>query len=106
MSGEIAADLGCSKLHTRADATPHAASLIQSLRDLGYSCRTAIADIIDNAITAEARRVDILCDAQSEEPIMAVLDDGIGMTRQQLIEAMRPGSHNPLAVRVLSCTEK
>ena len=30
-----------------ADATPYASSLIQSLRDIGYSCETALADIID-----------------------------------------------------------
>lgn len=42
-----------------ADATPHAASLIQSLRDIGYSAETALADIIDNSITAGARKVEI-----------------------------------------------
>lgn len=36
-----------------ADATPYASSLIQSLRDIGYSCDTALADIIDNSITAK-----------------------------------------------------
>lgn len=83
----------------RADATPHAASLIQSLRDIGYTCRTAVADIIDNAITAGASEVDILCDAQLEAPMLAIVDNGKGMSRPELIEAMRPGSRNPLAER-------
>jgi len=40
-----------------ADATPHAAALIEGLRDIGYSLETAIADIVDNSITAAARRI-------------------------------------------------
>lgn len=82
-----------------ADATPHAGSLIQSLRDIGYSCETALADIIDNSITAGARNVDVLSNATAEEPAVAVLDDGSGMSRSELIEAMRPGSSSPLADR-------
>lgn len=81
------------------DATPHAGSLIQSLRDIGYSCETALADIIDNSITAGARNVDVLSDATADYPAVAVLDDGYGMTRAELIEAMRPGSSSPLADR-------
>lgn len=79
-----------------ADATPHAASLIQSLRDIGYSAETALADIMDNSITAGARRIEILSNASSAEPAVAVLDDGKGMTFDELVEAMRPGSRNPL----------
>lgn len=82
-----------------ADATPHAASLIQSLRDIGYSCETALADIIDNSITAGARSVEILSDAGGAEPALAIIDDGKGMELDELIEAMRPGSRNPLADR-------
>ena len=82
-----------------ADATPHAASLIQSLRDIGYSCETALADVIDNAITAEARTIDVLSEAGGDDPALAILDDGSGMTLNELVEAMRPGSRNPLADR-------
>lgn len=84
---------------TFADATPHAASLIQSLRDIGYSCETALADIIDNSITAGARTVEILSDAGASDPALAVLDDGSGMMRSELVEAMRPGSRSPLSDR-------
>lgn len=79
-----------------ADATPHAASLIQSLRDIGYSAETALADIMDNSVTAGARKIEILSDANSAVPAVAVLDDGMGMTMDELVEAMRPGSRNPL----------
>lgn len=82
-----------------ADATPHAASLIQSLRDIGYSCETAIADIIDNSVTAGASNIEILSDTASPEPALGILDDGSGMSLNELIEAMRPGSRSPLAER-------
>lgn len=32
----------------KADATPHASALIESMRDIGYSLETALADVIDN----------------------------------------------------------
>jgi hypothetical protein len=85
-----------------ADVTPHAASLIQSLRDIGYSCETALSDIIDNSITAESGSIEILVDANSAEPAVAILDDGKGMSLDELIEAMRPGSRNPLDERSAS----
>jgi len=83
----------------RADATPHAASLVEGLRDIGYSLETAISDIIDNSITAEAKHVRIITEACSETPLIAVVDDGRGMTEDELVAAMRPGSRNPLAAR-------
>lgn len=79
-----------------ADATPLAASLIESLRDVGYSLETALADIIDNSITAGAGKVDIVAETASGEPLLAVLDDGAGMDEAALLDAMRPGSRNPL----------
>lgn len=82
-----------------ADATPHASSLIQGLRDIGYSFETALADIIDNSITAGARNIEILSDVTGAQPALAVLDDGTGMSEGELIEAMRPGSRNPLTER-------
>lgn len=83
----------------RADATPHAASLIEGLRDIGYSLETAISDIIDNSITAGAYQIKIHTDAFSNDPFIAIVDNGKGMTEGELVAAMRPGSRNPLATR-------
>lgn len=83
----------------RADATPHAAALIEGLRDIGYSLETAISDIVDNSITARAKQIQILTDTFSEEPFVAIMDDGVGMTEDELVAAMRPGSRNPLDAR-------
>jgi hypothetical protein len=79
----------------QVDAVPHAASLIEGLRDFGYSLETSLADIIDNSITAGATRIDIATDTSADFPWIAVIDNGTGMTEVELIEAMRPGSRNP-----------
>ena len=78
---------------------PRAGALIESLRDMGYSVRTALADVIDNAITANAREIRILADTHVDRPAIGVLDNGVGMTRDELLEAMRPGTRNPLEPR-------
>lgn len=82
-----------------ADATPHAASLIEGLRDIGYSLETALADVIDNSITADAVRIELLSDTAGDEPAIGILDDGVGMSEETLVAAMRPGSQNPLLTR-------
>ena len=78
---------------------PRASTLVESLRDVGYTLRTALADVIDNSITAGARDIHLLADTHAESPAIGVLDDGRGMSRQELFEAMRPGSRSPLEVR-------
>ena len=83
----------------QADATPHAASLIEGLRDFGYTLETAMADIIDNSITAGASKVEILAETSADKPWIAILDNGDGMTEDELIGAMRPGSRNPTEKR-------
>lgn len=75
---------------------PKAASLIESLRDIGYSFESAVADIIDNSITAKAKNIHIYFDIEENKLKLATVDDGIGMTKAKLTEAMRPGSQNPL----------
>lgn len=78
---------------------PSAASLIESMRDFGYSLETAIADIIDNSITAGASTIWIETSNDSEPMRIAIIDDGHGMSDKALLAAMRPGSRNPLDVR-------
>lgn len=74
---------------------PSAASLSASMRDLGYSLEAAIADLIDNSISAEATSVDILCDLSRENPTLAIIDNGNGMIAGELISAMKHGSTSP-----------
>ena len=76
------------------DCPPLPASLVESMRNVGYSMETAVADIIDNSITAGAGRIDIFHDCTDEGPSMAVVDDGHGMSQDELVEAMRAGGRN------------
>jgi len=81
------------------DLKPDPASLIESMRDIGYSMETAVADLIDNSITAEASNVDIRFSWNDGEPWLAIIDDGCGMDSDELTNAMRLGSKNPLEER-------
>ena len=73
--------------------------MIESLRGVGYSPETAIADLIDNSISAHARNVWISFWWEGRRSHIAVLDDGDGMTEGELSEAMRHGSMSPLESR-------
>ncbi|MDX5629988.1 MULTISPECIES: ATP-binding protein [unclassified Brenneria] len=74
---------------------PSAACLSASMRDLGYSLETAIADLIDNSISAGADIIDIICDVSGKVPVVAILDNGTGMAEDGLMDAMRHGTGNP-----------
>ncbi|EIM03307.1 ATP-binding protein [Rhodanobacter thiooxydans] len=74
---------------------PSAASLTASLRDLGYSLETAIADLIDNSISADATEIQIFCDMTRSSPVLVVADNGCGMTEAEAIAAMRHGATDP-----------
>lgn len=80
------------------EVIPDPVSLIESMRAVGYSVEAAIADIIDNSISAEARTVQIKYDG-AISPFVAILDDGHGMSAAELTAAMRHGSSNPHNVR-------
>ena len=72
---------------------PPAKSLLKGLRAIGYSFSTAVADIIDNSITAEATEVRIYSDPLDEEPYFVIFDNGYGMNYQELKNAMLFGSN-------------
>lgn len=71
---------------------PNAAAMIESLRAVGYDLRAAIADLVDNSIAAGATKVDFIFFWNGEASSIAVIDNGRGMSREALIEAMRVGS--------------
>ena len=74
---------------------PSASSLTASLRDLGYSLETAIADLIDNSISADATDIQIFCDMSRSPPTLIIADNGKGMTEGEVIAAMRHGATDP-----------
>jgi hypothetical protein len=70
---------------------PNIGDFIYSLRSVGYSFEIAAADLIDNSITAGASKVKINF-APKPTLVFSLLDNGGGMTEEELIEAMRLGS--------------
>lgn len=77
------------------EIVPSPSALLKSLRGLGYSPETAIADLVDNALAARARHVRVWLDWRDGDPLVEILDDGDGMTFDGLIEAMRFGGAGP-----------
>lgn len=80
---------------------PSAARLLESMRDIGYSFESALADIVDNSISAGAKLIEIFNDTHSDgSPFLAILDDGRGMRPSELTDAMQHGSKSPRDFRV------
>ena len=77
---------------------PHAASLLESMRSIGYTLESALADILDNSLSANAKNIEIEFRSY-DEPYLAIIDDGDGMSPAVLERAMRHGSTNPLDKR-------
>lgn len=80
-------------------APPPAAAMIEAMRALGYSFQAAVADIVDNSISAGARHIDITTHWEGPGTWISIVDDGRGMNRDDLVNAMRPGSFSPLMAR-------
>lgn len=77
---------------------PFAASLMESMRSVGYSLESALADLIDNSISAGASGIDIQF-RPDDDAYISILDNGIGMSPENLNTAMQYGSTNPLELR-------
>ena len=69
-----------------------AKALINGLRSIGYSFSTAVADIIDNSVSAGAEEIKIHSDPLANIPYFCILDNGKGMDIDELENAMLPGS--------------
>lgn len=78
-----------------ADAAPIAVNMLESFRAVGYSMEAAVADILDNSISADAKTIWIDFDWNGANTTFSLKDDGCGMTNDELINAMRPGSKDP-----------
>ena len=82
---------------------PSAAGLSNSLRGIGYSLEMAISDIIDNSISAGATIISIETPLYEEGiDYLVISDNGSGMTRSELIDAMKLGSCSPTKIRNLN----
>src|SRR3954449_1410348 len=80
---------------TSLEVAPDPAALIESMRAFGYSLPTAVADLVDNSIAAGASTVWIDFHWSGEDSSIAITDDGRGMDREAITNAMRLGSRSP-----------
>ncbi|MGO8489906.1 ATP-binding protein [Rhizobium ruizarguesonis] len=77
------------------NAPPHAGSMLESLRGLGYAPATALADLIDNSISAGAGHVDVKFEWAGYDSWVRIIDDGKGMDDPTLEQGMRLGARDP-----------
>ena len=80
-------------------APPKASAMLEALRGLGYTTAAALADIIDNSITARASEVNLTFIWKGELSLISILDNGEGMTADELDLAMRLGEKSPTQPR-------
>jgi hypothetical protein len=72
---------------------PNAKVLINSMRSIGYDFSSAIADIIDNSLAAKSKNINILFPISELEGLyLEIVDDGYGMERDEIFEAMKFGT--------------
>ncbi len=72
---------------------------MESLRATGYSLPDSVADLVDNSITAGATNIWLNFHWAGADSQVSILDDGCGMSEQELIAAMKVGSKSPLEER-------
>lgn len=80
-------------------APPKAGAMMEALRGLGYSTAAALADVVDNSISAGASEVRLRFDWEGQASRISILDDGRGMSDPELEAAMTLGTINPLDER-------
>ncbi len=74
------------------EVLPSARRLMKSLRDMGYEFSSAISDLVDNSVEAGAGQVSIQVEFEGDNSWVSIADNGRGMSRSELREAMRYGS--------------
>lgn len=70
---------------------PQADFLMGAMRSMGYSFEAAISDIIDNSISASAKNISVKFPTDPTFCNVSILDDGIGLDKLSLFEAMKYG---------------
>ncbi|MEN2283122.1 ATP-binding protein [Algoriphagus sp. SE2] len=81
------------------DASPNPEYLIKSIAEQGYSLETSLADLMDNSISANADKIEVLIDTESEPFKLFLADNGEGMTEEELANNMRFPSNSPEELR-------
>jgi hypothetical protein len=77
------------------DASPDPKSHIKTLMRIGYTMPSAVSDILDNSVTANAENMEIHSLPGLKEPNISIVDDGDGMSPDELIHNMKIGCKDP-----------
>ncbi len=81
---------------------PDSRPFMETSRSFGnYDLQSALADLIDNSITAKCKKVEIYCDWNEGDPVIRIKDDGNGMSQSELNQAMKHASSDPTKSRDL-----
>lgn len=80
---------------------PSAQRLVGSLRDVGYDLATAVADLVDNCIEADATEVRIDFCFAGADSWFRISDNGRGMSSEEIDEAFRYGTRRSYNERQL-----
>lgn len=92
---------GSATVSRELELNPEPGILVESLRDIGYSFQSALADIVDNSLAARATKIELFALPMQKSGFMVgIIDNGTGLRRNDLLRAMRLGSSNPRDTRV------
>ena len=82
------------------EANPNPEYLIKSIAEQGYSLETALADLIDNSISAGANKIEVIISMEKEPFTLYLADNGKGMSESRLRQSMEFPSESPETTRV------
>ena len=74
------------------ETVPRAIRVFRALRSVGYDFNAAVGDIVDNSISAAAKEIHVDFKRTGKGFSLVIRDNGKGMTKPELREAMRLGS--------------
>jgi len=77
------------------DASPNPEFLIKSIAEQGYSLETSLADLMDNSISSNADKIEVLIDMEEEPFRLFLADNGDGMSEEELVRNMQFPSNSP-----------
>ena len=76
-------------------ADPNPEYLIKSIAEQGYSLESSLADLMDNSVSANADRIEVLIKMDQEPFTLFIADNGNGMDEDVLKASMQFPSNSP-----------
>lgn len=83
-------------------ADPNPEYLIKSIAEQGYSLESSLADLIDNSVSANANKIEVLIKMEQEPFALFIADNGDGMDEETLKASMQFPSNSPESKRNVS----